>query len=1207
VSSDARLRSLRVVGFKSFAERTTLEFGPGISAIVGPNGSGKSNLADALRWALGEQGRTLRTHRSEDVIFAGSATRRAIGLAEVTLTLENADGLLPVSYGEVALARRLYRSGENEYLLNGQRVRLRDLLDLLDGANLADNAFLFIGQGMVDQALSLRPEERRPLFEEAAGVRRHERRRRQAEARLIEAEANLARVRDIAGELRPQVRRLAQQAEQQVARHGAGAALAAAVVALAAHRWSSAAAALAGAETDLQLARTQVQTAADALTAADGEARELLTALADHAARARDLRRAVDDARQRLTEHRVTDERRAAEAAAIAREQAALSAERGVIEPRLEEARRSLALADASGSAAATAELTAEVASLDQQIAQAAVELAAVEDRHRAIDARAASEARARRAGEEELARLAQRATLADQRSAEAARDARDAAASLAREAQGLADLGEAVRSMIDAEAAARAAHGAAQAASRAAERQAATLAAEAAAAEARQATLNAQLGALTAPADVSGGRWVKAATSRGGRALASGLEVAPELRPAVEAALGAALDAFVVDEGDVIALRGGRGHLAVRLPTATVDAPARIVMEQARAAGGGVLAEAIRRDPTGVAGQLLRTSVWLPGLEAALALLPRLPDGWQAVSVAGDVVTAQGLVRVGRPDAVLERRDEIERLTGELAAAEATLRAGRAAHEAAENARTAAAAALARADITVGEAVGAARAASEQELAARRRHEALLRESAWAAAQAERLAAEQRAASAALAAATTEAMPQSAGSTEPPRDPRGSSPDAAAEEAWRRRLEALRTRRALAEAELGAVVQAEHAADDRRRRAELAVNADEERLVAAEARLAEAAVRLRNLEDAAVLAAETRARLEAAVAAAEAEARAVDIDEAAGRDRLSLVEARAATHRAELHAGEERAQHAEVVRLEARLGLEAIREQVLTELAGLGPLGLEALEGAARQVDEDALSAELEAALDRAAAAWAAPGATPAVAPADLPTPAQLATLRRRYHEIGASNPFAAQEHAEMQARLESLDAQRHDLERAITDTQRLIAELSERIREQFARTFAALERAFGRRFGQLFDGGDAQLVLTDPEDLASTGIEIMARPPGKKRQALGMLSGGERALTAVALLFAMLDVHPVPFCVLDEVDAALDEANVGRFTEALRDLARTTQFLVITHNRGTIETADALYGITIGDDAISHVISLRLAEATELAQAAG
>ncbi len=1206
MTGEARLRSLRVVGFKSFAERTTLEFGPGISAIVGPNGSGKSNLADALRWALGEQGRTLRTHKSEDVIFAGSATRRAIGLAEVTLTLENGDGLLPVAYGEVALARRLYRSGENEYLLNGQRVRLRDLLDLLDGANLADNAFLFIGQGMVDQALSLRPEERRPLFEEAAGVRRHERRRRQAEARLIEAEANLARVRDIAGELRPQVRRLAQQAEQQVARQGAGAALAGAVVMSAAHRWSAAAAALAGAETDLQLARARAQAATDALTAADGEARDLLAALAGHAARARDLRQALDDARQRLTEHRVADERRAAEAAALERERAALAAERGAIEPRLDEARRAMALADAGGAVAATAELTAEVARLDRQVAQAAAELAALEDQHREIDARAASAARARRAGEDELARLAQRAAVSAQRADEASREAEEAAAALAGQAQALADLATAVRATAEAEAQARAAQAAADAALKAATKEVTETAAARAASDARHAALKAQLDALTAPSDASAAGWIQAATRRGGRPLATGLEVTPELRPAVEAALGAAVEAYVVDEGDVIALREGRGHLAVRLATAAPDAPGRALTEQAREAGGGALSEAIRRDPTGVAGQLLRTVVWLPTLEAALALLPRLPDGWQAVSIAGDVVTAQGLVRVGRPDAALERRDEIERRTRELATAQATVRQARTAHEAAEAARAQAATALARADEAVDAAVRAARAAVEQERAAQRRHEALLRESAWAAAQAERLAVEQHAATAALAAATPElAAPSPAQAVEP--GSLSAAQDDPAAEAWRSRLEALRARRSVLDAELRTVNQAERAADDRRRRAELAVNADEERLAAAEARLAQTVGRLQTLETAGAAAAQTRARLEAAVAAADAEARAVDAEATAGRDRLAEVEARTAAHRADLHVEEERAQRAEVMRLEARLGLESIREQVLTELAGLGPLGLEALEGAPRHVDEDSLAAELEAALDVAAAAWAAPGTSQPDAAHDLPTPAQLATLRRRYHEIGASNPFAAQEHAEMRARLEALDTQRHDLERAMADTQRLIAELSERIREQFARTFAALERAFGRRFGQLFDGGDAQLVLTDPEDLASTGIEIMARPPGKKRQALGMLSGGERALTAVALLFAMLDVHPVPFCVLDEVDAALDEANVGRFTEALRDLARTTQFLVITHNRGTIESADALYGITIGDDAISHVISLRLAEATELAQAAG
>src|SRR5918912_169917 len=261
MTAPARLLGLRLQGFKSFAERTLVEFGPGISAVVGPNGSGKSNLADGLRWALGEQGRALRSRRSEDVIWAGSDRRAALGMADVTLVLDNQDALLPVEYNVLELGRRLYRSGENDYLLNRQRVRLRDLVDLLDAANLADNAFLFIGQGMVDQALSLRPEERRPLFEEVAGVRRHERRRRRAEEQLVEAEANLARVEDILGELRPQARRLAAQAEQQATRETAGEELALALALVAHARWHDAAARARDAAARLARARYEVDRA----------------------------------------------------------------------------------------------------------------------------------------------------------------------------------------------------------------------------------------------------------------------------------------------------------------------------------------------------------------------------------------------------------------------------------------------------------------------------------------------------------------------------------------------------------------------------------------------------------------------------------------------------------------------------------------------------------------------------------------------------------------------------------------------------------------------------------------------------------------------------------------------------------------------------------------------------------------------------------
>jgi chromosome segregation protein len=399
----------------------------------------------------------------------------------------------------------------------------------------------------------------------------------------------------------------------------------------------------------------------------------------------------------------------------------------------------------------------------------------------------------------------------------------------------------------------------------------------------------------------------------------------------------------------------------------------------------------------------------------------------------------------------------------------------------------------------------------------------------------------------------------------------------------------------------------------------------DEERIVRAERELVSLAERAEGID------AERRAiadeltvltEREGRAAASLAETRAAD---AADRDRLGRAERAAVAARDQLRVADDRLRAADRSDLEARLGRDALREQLLVELAGLGELGRRALEaeagivpvavgpGPAAAVERDASgetaseddaanegddAAALEAALDAAAARWAVEPAS-----ADIPGPGRLATLRRRYHELGAANPFAVEEYQELRERLQMLDTQQTDLRSAIDKTRQLIAELNTMIADQFRTTFTALETAFDVRFQQLFGGGFARLSLTDPEDLSSTGVEIVARPPGKKAQALAMLSGGERALTAVALLFAMLEVRPVPFCVLDEVDAALDEANVGRFSEALRGLADRTQFVVITHNRGTIEAADALYGVTVGDDSVSRVISLRLDEARAIA----
>jgi chromosome segregation protein len=405
-------------------------------------------------------------------------------------------------------------------------------------------------------------------------------------------------------------------------------------------------------------------------------------------------------------------------------------------------------------------------------------------------------------------------------------------------------------------------------------------------------------------------------------------------------------------------------------------------------------------------------------------------------------------------------------------------------------------------------------------------------------------------------------------------------------------RRESLAAARAVRDAE-------RRAAEGRRARAEASAQTAEERIGRADAEAALLERRGGDLEAARAARDLARAEAVAREATARAALDAVRAADAAGRDRLRRAEADVATAREALRRAEDAHRTAEVHEMEARLGLDSVREQALVEFAGLGEVGLRALDPAIDAATLDDEGAALAEALVAAGARWAAEPAA-----GEPASPARLTTLRRRFHELGAANPFAAEEHAELRSRVDGLDGQRTDLLAAIEKTRSLIGELDALIARQFRATFAALETAFDRQFQQLFGGGYARLSLTDPGDLSQTGVEIVARPPGKKAQALAMLSGGERALTAVALLFAMLEVRPVPFCVLDEVDAALDEANVGRFIDALRVLSETIQFVVITHNRGTIEAADALYGVTVGDDAVSRVVSLRLEEARSIAE---
>jgi chromosome segregation protein len=1219
--AEPRLLALRVHGFKSFAERTNVEFGPGISAVVGPNGSGKSNLADALRWALGEQGKALRSRKAEDVIWAGSEKRPAQGMADVSLVVDNADGLLPVDYQVLELGRRLYRSGENEYLLNKTRIRLRELVDLLDAAHLADNAFLFIGQGMVDQALALRPEERRPLFDEVAGVRRHERRRRRAEEQLTESEANLARVEDILGELRPQARRLAAQAEQQATRLTTADELAAALLSAMHARWFDGAGRVASTGHVRDRARADADRAVADLEAVEAAAATLAHERTARAALERARSDDLEAAQSALNAVRLREARLASEVLALDRDRERLGDERAAAETERSDARRTLA----APNPARDVDLEASLAEAEHALTGALEELAALRGAQQALGQEQAALRRAAAARRAE-------ADIASRRATEAEGRVDDEAAQLAAASARLTEL-ESVAAM--ARAALAVAHDAELdalgrrdlARERAAQAEAARTAGEerVASVAATQAAMRGRLESLEARLAEEESRGIaKAARRAGGHRLDEDLLIDPSFRAAAEAALSAATRAYVVSMDAVAALAGERGALVVAERTTTVgaeDGRDRRVRDEVALAGGGMLHGAIRRDGTGAARRLLARSAWLPDLASCLAIQPSLPPGWVAVPRDGSAVVTDVAVILGAEESVLERRAELTRLSVATTKLDRDLAGLQGLAAAAANeAHTADAEveAVRREESQTG---AARHGAEEAERIAIRQLETAAREAAWHEAQVERLRADRDRARAAAAAIG----PVDARADLPAVTPTPPGPEGAALAAWEMRATDLRTRRDRLAEELARRDAARRDAEHRRARADVSLTAAEGRLDRAERELAALIERAQSLaQERDGIRDEVAATAAREVAARESlnAARATDAED---RERLERAERDAAEARDRARVADDRLRAADRADLEARLGLDALREGIIVELAGLGDLALAQLraiasagpdgtgrtmdaavpgerdEPADGDLDESTVSAEaaeLEAALTAVAAIWASrpPDAPP-------PSPGRLGQLRRRFHELGAVNPYAHDEYAEVKRRLETLEAQASDLQTAIARTRDLIVELDGMIGDRFQATFRALETAFATRFEQLFGGGFARLSLTDPNDIGSSGIEIVARPPGKKPQALAMLSGGERALTAVALLFAMLEVRPVPFCVLDEVDAALDEANIGRFAESLRSLAHQTQFIVITHNRGTIEAADALYGVTSGDDSVSRVISLRLDEAQALA----
>jgi len=976
---NAVLKSITITGFKSVLAKTTLEFAPGITAIIGPNGSGKSNVADGIRWALGENNaRTVRARRNDELIFAGSETRRGVGMAEVTLQLDNSSRRLPIDFAELEVGRRLFKSGEAEYLVNRARVRLRDLQDLLAGANLADNPFVVIGQGLVDQVLALRPADRRTVIEEAAGTRRLHLRREDALTRLKSAEVELVRVIDILREIGPRVALLEDQAR----------------------KW-----------TEYEMVRNELRRRA--LRWYRSSFGDAATARADLAARLVSVEREIE----RLADYVAESEG----VTAVSDEELRLARE--------EEERRRIGAADA---VAADSGLRERIAALQA----AAVAAAAERDRTRTVLATLPAEAAA----------LRQRRTTVDEEAASAARQARDAA-DRARAAE--EDASRTRVALAEAQAA----------------RVEALLAGEASAlrdsVERAERDL-AEHEVIPEPQLPSGLLWLRDL-----------LQVDDALAPALLAALG---------EAAAVALTRS-AVLGVRAAGMSVLVPDDVV-EVRTPAGCERLTDHIRVDAD------LR-----PVIEAALHNVFLAPDRRTALAAArgllgGLVVTSDG-----------------------FAAQPGLVRTPQAVSGAAE------------------EANARLRAVLEwlrKELVARGGTDGA-RDSAQAIEAVEQA---ERAAAAAHAAASARAE--------------GARLDSATSE--ERRASHARLRDAL-----------------------------DGQVSTTERRLADEEGRLR------------------ALIAQERDTQA-HVDATQAEQRAAAANARESLRSAEL--ARERALAAEGSRRESEQRLARARER-LAELRG---------ERSKLAVEEERASGALRLLEEQVRAELGLPEDEPLPDPASLDlgegedddgrasTMRELQRLRRRLMALEPVNPLAETELSEIGERHRFLLAQRADLDKAIADLRSLADELATAIAEQFSATFQAVDREFASFFAKLFGGGQASLRTSDdPED---PGIDIYARPPGKRLGSLQQLSGGERALTATALLLAILRVKPTPFCVLDEVDAALDERNVGRFTQALRELTDRTQFVVITHNRTTIEAADTLYGVSMDESGISKVISLRLAE---------
>ena len=1188
------LKSLTLRGFKSFASATSLRLEPGITCVVGPNGSGKSNVADALAWVMGEQGaKSLRGGKMEDVIFAGTSLRAPLGRAEVALTIDNTDGALPIDYAEVTIARTMFRNGGSEYAINGTSCRLLDVQELLSDSGIGHEMHVIVGQGQLEAILRATPEERRGFIEEAAGVLKHRKRKERALRKMEAMEANLIRVNDLSGEIRRQLGPLGRQAEAarraatiQAEARDARLRLLADDLSVLTTTFEQEIAD----ETALLLRRSSTETALGAvrsrLAALELEAAQAAPQLA----RAQERWFALSSLRERLS----ATGSLASERVRLLSEDEQDTADNSSRDPEV-------LRAQAESVREQERELIAESVAAKESLEAAVIHRTQIESAHAAETARltalvrAAADRReglaklagqvgARRsrieAGEAEIGRLQQSVEQSRARAARAQEEFATLETSVAADEEGEAGLDTAYEQA----AAVLAAAEAEALAWRQAERDA----------DSDRSSSMARLEALELSLRRKDGAAALLAAGESAHGLLGSVsalvQIKAEHQAGVAAALGWAADALAVDSAQsaqraVAALRAqdaGRAGLLVAATASVVD-----VGSWPTLGDGAVWARDVVTCPHDIrpAVEQLLDRVALVRDAASAADLVALGQGITAVTPGGDVF-APGSVRGGSASApsLIEIQAAVDQTRDKVAEAVRRSEQARFALAAATQAVASAGdqvkVALARLHESDARMAGVAERLGRLGAAVRAgRGEAERIEAAIAAAESalDSDRAEHRGLSQRLEAASAHPGEQEPSTQE--RDALEASLRAARGAETELAL-TLRTReeRAAAMAARGQSLEAAARSE---------VAARQRAAARRERRKHEATVALAVQQGAAYAAAwVTRALAQGSEQRASAEAGRSEREAA-----LAMVRAQIGTLSDELGELTNLVHRDEVARTQQRLRIETLQAKAREE-HGIDPQVLLEDFGPHQMVP-------VVPDIDAADGSRGQGGADEQVAVIPYVREAQAKRLRsaeRKLSTLGRINPLALEEYAALEERHRFLTEQLEDLKKSKRDLLDIVREVDDRVEKGFAEAYRETAAQFVAVFGRLFPGGEGRLILTDPDNMLTSGIEIEARPPGKKIKRLSLLSGGERSLVAVGLLVAIFKARPSPFYILDEVEAALDDANLGRLITLFEELRATSQLIVITHQKRTMEIADALYGVTMAGDGVSTVVSQRI-----------